>query len=128
MALIAKNCYRVKKVNSGSYPSFEHATWEVLIRNQPVHFTAIYHLPYSLRNRATSRAFLDNFTSFVMDLLPEWPDNVLMGDFNLHISKENDIDSAILLDTLEAMGLYQHIGFATHKSGNNLDLGMHPES
>ena len=56
------------------------------------------------------------------DLLPEWLDNVLMGDFNLHVSNENDIDSAIFLDTLEAMGLYQHVGFATHKLENTLDL------
>ena len=57
-----------------------------------------------------------------MDLLPEYPDNLLLGDFNLHVSNEEDIDSAIFLDTIEAMGLYQHVSFPTHKSGNTLDL------
>ena len=60
--------------------------------------------------------------SFVTNLLPKCPDNVLIGDFNLHVSNDNDIDSAIFLDTIEAMGLYQHVSFATHKSGNTLDL------
>ena len=87
-----------------------------------MHFTAIYHPPYSLKNKSTNRAFLDDFTKFVMDLLPKYPDNLLLGDFNLHISNKDDIDSAIFLDTIEAMGLYQHVSFPTHKSGNTLDL------
>ena len=93
-----------------------------MVRNKPAYFTGIYHPPYSLRNKSTNRAFLDDFTSFVTDLLPKWPDNVLIGNFNLHIRNDNDIDSAIFLDTIEAMGLYQHVSFATHKSGNTLDL------
>ena len=75
-----------------------------------------------LRNKSTNRAFLDDFTNFVMDLLPEHPNNVLLGDLNLHVSNEDDIDSAIFLDTIKAMGLYKHVSFPTHKSGNTLDL------
>ena len=87
-----------------------------------MNFTAIYHPPYSLKNKLTNRVFLDDFTNFVTDLLPDHNNNVLLRDFNLHVSNEDDIDSAIFLDTIEAMGLYQHVGFPTHKSGNTLDL------
>ena len=65
---------------------------------------------------------MDDFTNFVTELLPRWPDNVLLDDFNLHIRNDNDIDSTIFLDTIEAMGLYQHVTFITHKQGNTLDL------
>ena len=113
----------MKKVQSGSYPSFEYATWELTIRNKSIHFTLHSIIPpYSLKNKSTNQAFLDNFTVFVMELLPRWANNVLMGDFNLYVSKENDINSTIFLDTLEGMGLYQHVVFPTHKSGNTLDL------
>ena len=78
--------------------------------------------PYSLRNKSTNRAFLDDFTTFVTELLPRWPDNLVLGDFNLHVSNDDDIDSTIFMDTIEAMGLYQHVTFATHKQGNTLDL------
>ena len=122
LALITKNCYTVTKVESGTYPSFEHATWELNIRNKRIHISGIYHPPYSLRNKSTNRAFLDDFTTFVTDLLPKWQNNLLMGDFNLHVSKDDDIDSTIFLDTIEAMGLYQHVTFPTHKHGNVLDL------
>ena len=122
LALITKNCNPVKKVENGSYPSFEHATWQLQIKNKQIHLTGIYHPPYSLRNKSTNRGFLDDFTSFVTELLPRWLENVLLGDFNLHVSNDDDIDSTIFLDTIEAMGLYQHVTFATHKQGNTLDL------
>ena len=56
------------------------------------------------------------------ELLPRWSTNLLVGDFNLHVSKDDDIDSTIFLDTIEAMGLYQHVTFPTHKQGNTLEL------
>ena len=70
--------------------------------------------------------FLDDFTDFVAKILPEKTNNILMGDFNLHISEDkddpSDISAAIFMDTCEAMGLYQHVTFPTHKAGNTLDL------
>ena len=122
LALITKNCYTVTEVKNGQYPSFEHATWEFNVKHKQIHITGIYHPPYSLRNKSTNRAFLDDFTTFVTELLPRWSNNLLVGDFNLHVSKDDDIDSTIFLDTIEAMGLYQHVTFPTHKQGNTLDL------
>ena len=70
--------------------------------------------------------FLDDFTDFAAKILPEQTNNILMGDFNLHISEDSDdptdISAAIFIDTCEAMGLYQHVTFPTHKAGNTLDL------
>ena len=106
VALITKSYYTVKQIQGGSYPSFEYATWEVTIKSKTVNFTAIYHPPYSLSNKSTNRAFLDDFTSFVTGLLPDHSNNIILGDFNLHVSNDDDIDSAIFLDTIEAMGLY----------------------
>ena len=54
--------------------------------------------------------------------LPEHQNNIFTGDFNLHVSDVNDNDSAIFIDTIEAMGLIQHVGGPAHKSGNTLDL------
>ena len=60
--------------------------------------------------------------NFVTELVPRWPENVLLGDFNLQVSNDDDIDSTIFLDTIEALCLYQHVTFPTHKHGNTLDL------
>ena len=50
-------------------------------------------------------------------LLPDRTNNIIMGDFNLHISEgesdANDISATIFIDTCEAM---EHITFPTHKT------------
>ena len=66
--------------------------------------------------------FIDDFTEYVSTSLLDHPNNIYTGDFNLHVSDSQDMDSAIFNDSIEAMGLYQHIHFQTHKSGNVLDL------
>ena len=58
LALITKSCYTVKEVKNGSYPSFEHATWEFNAKNKQIHITGIYHPPYSLRNKSTERSWM----------------------------------------------------------------------
>ena len=63
-----------------------------------------------------------NSHSLPLKPMPEYNHNILTGDFNLHVSDENDNDSAIFNDIIEAMGVVQHVGIKTHRSGNILDL------
>ena len=61
-----------------------------------------------------------------MDWIAETLANVksllICGDYNLHVNNPNDEDAANFLDTNTALGLKQHVRFATHTSGNRLDL------
>ena len=82
----------------------------------------IYHPPYSLINKNTNTMFINKFTDFATETLPEHQNNIFTGDFNLHVSDANDNDSAIFIDTIEAMDLVQHVGAPTHRSVNTLDL------
>ena len=66
--------------------------------------------------------FIDDFTDYVSTSVPDHPNNIYIGDFNLHVSDQHDTDSAIFNDSTDTMGLYQHVHFQTHKSGNVLDL------
>ena len=66
--------------------------------------------------------FVDEFLEFTSNTLPNHTNNIYIGDFNLHQSDQADTDSAIFSDATEAMGLYQHVAFLTHQSGNTLDL------
>ena len=45
-----------------------------------------------------------------------------MGDFNVHINKEDNEMVAIFLDSMTAMGLQCSYSFPTHRDGNCLDL------
>ena len=84
LALIAKCQYKVSECKSGATRSFEHATWKLHVRGAPINITAIYHPPYSLKNKCTNAMFLDDFTDFTAQLIPEKTNNIIMGDFNLH--------------------------------------------
>ena len=65
--------------------------------------------------------FINGFIEFATALLTD-NSNIITGDFNLHISEDDNTDTAIFTDTFEAVGPYQFITFSTHKSGNTLDL------
>ena len=81
----------------------------------------IYHPTPSLRNKTTNLAFIEDFLEFASNTLPEHQNSIYIGDFNLHVSKD-DTNLAIFNDSIEAMGLYQHVGFHMHQGGNILDL------
>ena len=121
LALIHKTTYNTKLLNKGTRPTFEHASWELKIKNVSLIIHGIYHPPPSLANKTTNGMFIEDFIDFVSTTLPSHPNNIYIGDFNLHVSEE-ETDSIIFNDSIEAMGLHQHVGFPTHKSGNTLDL------
>ena len=106
LALTCKSYYQVKLLGKGTLRSFEHATWELTIKSGKVAITSIYHPPYSAKNR----------------ILSDSTNNVILGDFNLHVSDDGDAEAATFTDICETLGLYQHIAFPTHRSGNVLDL------
>ena len=122
IALILKSDFTTKLIRNGATNSFEYATWEISIKHKSNTFIAIYHPLYSLINKSTNRAFQDDFMDYMANLLLERANNIVLGDFNLHVSNNENIDSAIFNDTIKAMGLYQHVSFSTHRSGNTLDL------
>ena len=122
VALIVKSVFATRLLESGTADSFEYATWEISIKRRSITLTVLYHPPYSLSNKSTNKTFLDEFTDFMARLLSERKNNIVLGDFNLHVSNDDDINSAIFNDTIEAMGLYQHVSFPTHRLGNTLDL------
>ena len=121
LALIHKSAYNTKLLNKGTRPTFEHTSWELRIKNVSLVIHGIYHPPPSLVNKATNGMFIEEFIEFVSTTLPSHPNNIYISDFNLHVSEE-EMDPAIFNDSIEAMGLYQHVGFSMHKSGNILDL------
>ena len=102
--------------------SFEYATWRITVKNRQLVITGIYHLPYLIKNRIANKNFIDDFTTFTSTLLSEYNNNVIVGNFNLHVSNEEELDAATFTDTCEAFGWYRYVTFPTHTSGNCVDL------
>ena len=114
LGLTCKSHFKVTVLKKGHKPSFEYCTWGLTVKNKCLTITGIYHPPYSTRNRIKNRMFIDDFTEYATTLLSNNTNNIITGDFNLHISDAEDTDATIFTDTCKALGLYQHITFSTH--------------
>ena len=49
-------------------------------------------------------------------------EQIIVGDFNVHINKQDDSNAIILSDMLESFNLSNHVEFPTHKLQHTLDL------
>ena len=66
--------------------------------------------------------FIDDITEYLTSKLQEKSNNIIVGDFNMHIDDSSSNGTIIFNDTMAALGLDQHVKEPTHRLGNILDL------
>ena len=120
LMLICKSMIDVKEIQSQNTRSFEHASWSVSINNKSLTITGIYHPPP--KDGTTNSMFIDDVTEHLSELLINKQNNIILGDFNMHIDDPFDPEAGIFNDTMSALGLIQQVTFPTHNKGNTLDL------
>ena len=74
--------------------------------------TGIYHPPQVAG--LPNSIFIDKLSDYLMDILAQHSNNIVFGDFNIHVNDHNDVDAGLLIDTLSALGLDQKVSEATH--------------
>ena len=72
--------------------------------------------------KITNAIFLDDLIEYLTDWMASYRNIIICSDFNIHIDNPSDIEAQISMDTMEALGLQQHVNFQTHHAGNTLDL------
>ena len=97
-----------------------YATWHVSLKNKSLNILGIYHPPP--KQHLTNATFLDELTELLTTRLHNLENPIILGDFNMHIEDTINYNSKIFIDTMEALGLKQHITAPTHYKGNILDL------
>ena len=107
-------------VAKGQTRSFEYATWLLAMKKKNITVTGIYHPPP--KNAITNRMFINDVTDHLITLLSTATNNIILGDFNMHINDTNSNDACTFLDTFTALGLIQHVTMSTHVKGNILNL------
>ena len=88
--------------------------------------TDISYLSYTLLlvNPVNNKQFIDEFTTWLPDILTKHNKIIIAGDFNIHIDNTNSDEGTIFKDTMDAFGLIQHVRTLTHKDGHRLNLIM----
>ena len=102
--------------------SFGYTISKLTAQSTSITIIAVYHPPYSEKNLITNAMFIDDITEFLAETLSQHQNIIVAIDFNKHINNQDDPEANILMDTMTALGLQQHTNFATHLSGNTLDL------
>ena len=122
IGLIYWETFKVCKWKSKKTQTFEHTIWSIKANDTMSTVLAVYHPPYSEKAPITNAMFLDEVTDFLATFLVEYNKTIITGNFNIHVNNTNDPEAQIFLDTMEALGLNNHVNFATHNRGNTLDL------
>ena len=73
-------------------------------------------------------AFVNDTVKYMENNITDKSEFLLLGDFNIHVSKLHDEDAITFQDFLSSFGLQNHVLFPTHRSQNILDLVITHES
>ena len=119
IALLYKDSMKVNKIEAQHLHTIEYAIWQVSLKNKTIEILGIYHPPP--KQDQTNTIFLDEITKLLTSKLPNMENAILLGDFNMHIEDPNNYNSKIFVDTMEALGLKQHVVEPSHQKGNILD-------
>ena len=122
VALLHKNRYQVTRDhNAPQLDLLEYGIWSTRVKNRILTIAGLYHPPLG-NTRNTPTKFLDQVSELVQCLFTNHKRLVLLGDFNVHVNRLDNQDTQAYIDTMEALGLVQHIDQPTHQLGNTLDL------
>ena len=121
LGLLHRKEYKVTKLDSQlQLDTMEHATWRAQLGKQAITILVIYHPPIGNAGNTHTR-FLDQVSELLQYSITNYKNLVVLGDFNIAIQDLGNPDSQTYKDTMEALGLTQHISYATHQLGNTLD-------
>ena len=96
--------------------------WKIVIKNKSINMLGLYHPPPNAENQTTNGMFLDNLTDLLTEKSPKLSNTIIMGDFNINTEDVSNADTVIFIDTMQALGLNQHVTNPTHQKGYILDL------
>ena len=117
VGVVLSKSFQSSKFFDRSCPSFECLELIVSQNNKKFSFYIIYKPPNTLMS-----SFASDFESFLLESEGNPWDSIYVGDFNIWIEIENDINSERFRDILESFNLKNIVNSPTHISGHTLDL------
>ena len=122
IGLLFRDNFKLRISNSGTENSFEYVEWTFNSLNKSFLLVAIYRPPYSHNHPVTVNEFLEQFTTYLENIITTTHILIITGDFNIHVDNKNDNTSRKFSDILDTFSLINHINFQTHIHGHTLDL------
>ena len=120
VCVLYKDHVNIKKCNITKYNTFE--VLEVILNGEPdiIRVSACYRTgKMSTEGRASFACELDDYLQSVCTKKGE---KILLGDFNIHVHVEGNLDRRELYHTTDSYGFWQVVNQPTHEDGGTLDL------
>ena len=87
----------------------ENIEWKVHSGSQRISLIIIYRPPYSEARPVTTAMFHAEFAKYLESVVLSVDLFLIVGDFNIHVNCQDDIDTTKLLHLFESTGLEQHM-------------------
>ena len=116
---------KIDKSNSNTvYPSFEFTQSTMKTVSGLIRICNIYRPPYSENHRITVKQFITEFKDYLGNIALKPGYSLLLGDFNIHVEKENENYTRQFNDLINEFGFKQivPITMKTHIADGCLDL------
>ena len=106
--------------------SFEVFECVLKCTNKIIRFCTIYRTTSTKTkakyNETKVNSFLEEFDSYLDDLIGKSGYPVICGDFNFHVEDKDDFYAKKFISLYESKGFLQHVTEPTHYCGSTLDL------
>ena len=119
IAIAYRSDITLKSKSVYNYQSMECADFLLAFHNMLVNLCVIYRPPDTC-----IRAFCEDLTDYCERNITSPGMTIIVGDVNIHTNKELHPDAVLFCETLDGLGLKDHIDFVTHSLGNSLDAVM----
>ena len=115
--------FKMIQLKGGHKPRIEFSIWKTVIKTHSyIHILSLYHPLPNAANRTTNGMFLDDLTDLLKEKISKLSNTIIMGDFNINTEDISNADTVIFNDTMQELGLNQHVTNPTHLKGNILEL------
>ena len=123
IAVLYKPCVSLKcneRVNK--YKSFQVMETVLQGCSEEIRFVNVYRPPYTRKARFTEANFLEEFESYLDEVVGKPGIPLIGGDFNIHIERSGDLYPKRYLDLLSVYDLFQCVPLVpTHEGGGTID-------
>ena len=117
IALIYRSNLDVKLNSSYNFEAMECVDFSLNLDRHNILLAVIYRPPNS-----SVLQFANELAAYMEKNINTSGEQIMVGDFNVHINKQDEGNAIILSDILESFNLMNHVEFPTHKLQNTLDL------
>ena len=117
-AALYKKTQNVKEgeASTSAYSSFEYSYIFLNVPDMKVLIVCVYR-----QKEISCNIFCDEFETFIEKIFDKADTIIVMGDFNVWVDIEDNIDTKKLLNLMHGYGLSQLVHEPTHKCGHTLD-------